>query len=287
MIVYALDHPGYPDVTYAVVDVYPLTSAGEDPLVAHEAQVLGCDGLFDGQCLVDGRHVLLAVSVEQLYDLQADRVSDALEHDCRLLDRISVEFVVSLLHCRLSGMGQSQYIDIYLYINSSQARPAGPICGTPLAHTQVADEDYAAPAEVAQTEATVEIKPNRLVYLGYGKYWRSDQIVGLVPIEDERGPGRRTLVYVSTLSDPIVASRSQETIRSEMAAASDEEFRVGELRTAFTDLLEDFSALSPVLRRMLLNEGGIDVRRWEDRLRSLVAEEEGPSAQEDLFSPAD
>ncbi len=133
----------------------------------------------------------------------------------------------------------------------------------------------------------MEIKPNRLVYLGYGKYWRSDQIVGLVPIEDERGPGRRTLVYVATLSDPIVASRSQETIRSEMAAASNEEFRVGELRTAFTDLLEDLSSLSPVLRRMLLNEGGIDVRRWEDRLRSLVAEEEGPSAQEDLFSPAD
>jgi len=133
----------------------------------------------------------------------------------------------------------------------------------------------------------VEIRPNRLVYLGYGKYWRSDQIVGLVPIEDDRGPGRRTHVYVATLPEPIIASRSEEAIRHEMAAASAEEFRVGELRTAVTDFLEDMSGLSPVLRRMLMNEGGVDVRRWEDRLRRLMAQEEVPSAQEDLFGSAE
>jgi hypothetical protein len=133
----------------------------------------------------------------------------------------------------------------------------------------------------------VEIRPNRLVYLGYGKYWRSDQIVGLVPIEDDRGPGRRTNVYVATLHAPIVASRSEEAIRREMAAASAEEFRVEELRTAVTDFLEDMSALSPVLRRVLMNEGGVDVRRWEDRLRRLMAQEEASSAQEDLFGSAE
>jgi hypothetical protein len=133
----------------------------------------------------------------------------------------------------------------------------------------------------------VEIRPNRLVYLGYGKYWRSDQIVGLVPIEDDRGPGRRTHVYVATFSEPIVASRSEEAIRHEMAAAGAEEFRIGELRTAVADFLEDVSALSPVLRRMLMNEGGVDVRRWEDRLGRLMAQEAAPSAQEDLFGSAE
>ena len=136
---------------------------------------------------------------------------------------------------------------------------------------------------MAEMEDTVDIRPNRLVYLGYGKYWRSDQIVGLVPIEDERGPGRRTNVHVATLQQPIVASRSEESIRREMAAAGDEEFRVGEMRTAIADLLEDLSGLSPVLKRMLLHEGGVDLRRWEDRLRSLVAEEDALSGQEDLF----
>jgi hypothetical protein len=122
-----------------------------------------------------------------------------------------------------------------------------------------------------------------LVYLGYGKYWRSDQIVGLVPIEDDRGPGRRTQVHVATLSQPIVASRSEEAIRREMAAASAEEFKVEEMGAAVTDLLEDLSTLSPVLRRVLRSEGGIDVRRWEDRFSKLMAQDETASQQEDLF----
>lgn len=133
----------------------------------------------------------------------------------------------------------------------------------------------------------MEIRPNRLVYLGYGKYWRSDQIVGLVPIEDDRGPGRRTNVHVATVAKPIVASRSEEAIRREMAAASAAEFTVEEMRTAVADLLEDLATLSPVLRRVLRSEGGIDVRRWEDRFRALMAQEEAAGEQEDLFGTSD
>ena len=58
----------------------------------------------------------------------------------------------------------------------------------------------------------MEIKPDRMVSLGYGKYWRSDAIVGLTPIEDNRGPGRRTEVYTATIEEPIVASRSELAI---------------------------------------------------------------------------
>lgn len=132
----------------------------------------------------------------------------------------------------------------------------------------------------------MDIKPNRLVYLGYGKYWRSDQIVGLVPIEDERGPGRRTHVHVATLDQPIVASRSEQAIRREMAASSEEEFRIEELRTAAAELLEDLTDLSPVLQRMLLHEGGLDLHRWEERLRGLLSTAEAPAGQEDLFGSA-
>ncbi len=128
----------------------------------------------------------------------------------------------------------------------------------------------------------MDIKPNRLVHLGYGKYWRSDQIVGLVPIEDDRGPGRRTYVYVATESEPHVGSRSEEAIRREMAV-SEEEFRVGELRNAAAELLEEITDLSPVLRRMLLHEGGIDMRSWEQRLRALLGQEEAQAGQEELF----
>lgn len=43
-----------------------------------------------------------------------------------------------------------------------------------------------------------------LVPLGYGKYVRSDRVATIVPIEQERGPGRRTFVYVEGLDDPMV-----------------------------------------------------------------------------------
>ena len=46
--------------------------------------------------------------------------------------------------------------------------------------------------EPRRSGGTMEIKRDRMVFLGYGKYWRSDGIVGLMPIEEERGPRRRT-----------------------------------------------------------------------------------------------
>src|SRR2546422_3394604 len=61
---------------------------------------------------------------------------------------------------------------------------------------------------------TMEIKRDRMVFLGYGKYWRSDAIVGLMPIEEERGPKRRTNVFVEGRAEPIVASRTEQDRKS-------------------------------------------------------------------------
>jgi hypothetical protein len=57
-----------------------------------------------------------------------------------------------------------------------------------------------------------------LVPLGYGKFVRADRIFALVPLEGaERGDGRRTLVYVEGVEDPIVASRSETAIARDLA----------------------------------------------------------------------
>jgi len=59
-----------------------------------------------------------------------------------------------------------------------------------------------------------------LIPLGYGKYVRADRVFALVPLEGRaRGDGRRTLVHVDGLEDPIVASRSERAIASDVAAA--------------------------------------------------------------------
>ncbi len=63
--------------------------------------------------------------------------------------------------------------------------------------------------------------PPRMVFLGFGKYVRADRIYALEPIiGDERGNGRRTLVWVEGMAAAMVASRTQETILEEMGADS-------------------------------------------------------------------
>ncbi|HUL48731.1 MAG TPA: hypothetical protein VLT79_01815 [Gemmatimonadales bacterium] len=123
-----------------------------------------------------------------------------------------------------------------------------------------------------------------MVSLGYGKYWRSDGIIGLMPIEDDRGPRRRTNVFVEGRGEPIVASRSEQAILEDMGANEDP-FRVQALREATIELLAAFHDLSPVLRRALLNEHQFDVERWELRLGELLRRPREPESadQNDLF----
>jgi len=135
----------------------------------------------------------------------------------------------------------------------------------------------------------VEIIRGRMVHLGYGKFWRSDEIVGLSPIEEGRGPGRRTEVFVAGRSEPILASRTERSILQDMAHLPDEEFEVEEARDLMRDLLDDIDDVPQVLRRLLLNEVRLDLDVWERRIRSLLARKASTDAdedQEDLFSGA-
>jgi len=133
----------------------------------------------------------------------------------------------------------------------------------------------------------LEIKQGRMVHLGYGKYWRSDEIVGLCPIEENRGPGRRTEVYVATQEDPLVVSRSEQSILSDMGSLPTNEFQAEEARGILSEFLEDLHDVNPVLRRMLENEVRVDLDMWERRIKALLMRgtgEKDEGDQEDLFS---
>lgn len=57
----------------------------------------------------------------------------------------------------------------------------------------------------------------RMVSLGFGKYARSDKIFALEPLTGEqRGDGRRTRVWIEGVPDPVVASRTENTILRDM-----------------------------------------------------------------------
>lgn len=59
-----------------------------------------------------------------------------------------------------------------------------------------------------------------MVPLGYGKYVRADRVFAVVPLEpEERGDGRRTFVHVEGLAQPIVASRSERAILTDVESA--------------------------------------------------------------------
>jgi hypothetical protein len=59
-----------------------------------------------------------------------------------------------------------------------------------------------------------------LVALGYGKFVRADRVYALVPLEvPERGDGRRTLVHVEGIEEPLIASRSEVAIARDLAIA--------------------------------------------------------------------
>jgi hypothetical protein len=59
-----------------------------------------------------------------------------------------------------------------------------------------------------------------LIALGYGKFVRADRVYALVPLEGgERGDGRRTLVHVEGIEEPLVASRSEGAIAHDLAIA--------------------------------------------------------------------
>ena len=62
--------------------------------------------------------------------------------------------------------------------------------------------------------------PAQLIALGYGKFVRADRIYALIPLEGpERGDGRRTLVHVEGIEEPLIASRSEVAIGRDLAIA--------------------------------------------------------------------
>jgi hypothetical protein len=100
----------------------------------------------------------------------------------------------------------------------------------------------------------------RMIFLGFGKYARADKIYALEPLRgDERGGGRRTRVWVEGVADPIVASRTERTILSEM----------GQEAAANVEILDDAVTLA---RRLVegAEQGRLDLADLQRRARRLL-----------------
>jgi hypothetical protein len=119
----------------------------------------------------------------------------------------------------------------------------------------------------------MRIETGIMVPLGYGKYFRSDTIVGLEPLEEGRGPGKRTTVYIENLSTPIIASRSEGAILRDMVEMPREVTKTREQHELLSDILDTISDINPLLRSIVRDQGKWDLDRLEERIREVLREE--------------
>jgi hypothetical protein len=114
---------------------------------------------------------------------------------------------------------------------------------------------------------------NRMVFLGFGKYARADKIYAIEPIRDERrGHGRRTLVWVEGVSEPIVASRTERTILADM----------GQEQAIGKPLLDDALDLAQRLAEQS-QTGRVDLADLGRRARRLLEATARPDEADKLF----
>lgn len=116
----------------------------------------------------------------------------------------------------------------------------------------------------------MRIQSSVLVHLGFGKYIRSDQVTAVIPIEEERGPGRRTFVHLQGQSDPIVASRAEDSIVRDLVQEPREVTQSRQQQEILHDLLTDLNNVNGTVRRIARDEGGLDLDLLERRLREVL-----------------
>lgn len=120
----------------------------------------------------------------------------------------------------------------------------------------------------------MRIVSGRIVPLGYGTFIRSDRVAAIQPIEEGRGPGRRTFVYVDGHADPLVASRSDAAIVRDMTDAVAETGGDRQLRQLLGDILATIDRLEPMLRAIIRDQAGWNLDRLEERIRDALGDEE-------------
>lgn len=114
--------------------------------------------------------------------------------------------------------------------------------------------------------------PQRMVFLGFGKYARADKIYALEPLTgDERGGGRRTRVWIEGIEEAVVASRTERTILHDMGHEAGDSVLLDQA----IDLAERLASAA--------EEGRVDLGDLGRRARRVLAATARPADTEQLF----
>jgi len=119
----------------------------------------------------------------------------------------------------------------------------------------------------------MRVQSNVLVHLGFGKYVRSDQVTSVLPIEEDRGPGRRTFVHMQGRTDPLIASRAEDSIVRDLVQEPREVTQARQQQEILRDLLQDLGSVNATLRRIVRDQGDLDLEVLERRIREVIPAE--------------
>jgi hypothetical protein len=122
----------------------------------------------------------------------------------------------------------------------------------------------------SRSESILEIREHIIVPLGYGKFVRSDKIVALEPIEEDRGPGRRTKVFVDQVPYPLIASRTEHVIIANMVETPKEILEATAALELLQDLLDEITQVGPMLRKSIKKEATLDLDKFERKMREIL-----------------
>ncbi len=127
--------------------------------------------------------------------------------------------------------------------------------------------------------------PARMIFLGFGKYARADRIYALEPITDEqRGSGRRTVVWVEGIPEPLVASRTERTILLDMGQRDAAGSQLLDQAVALAErVAADAERAGTLLKRSIKSEAGVDLDDLGRRARRLLEATASPGDTERLF----
>jgi exoribonuclease R len=112
-----------------------------------------------------------------------------------------------------------------------------------------------------------------MVFLGFGKYVRADKIYALEPLRGkDRGGGQRTRVFVEGIGEPIIASRTERSILTEMGVRD-----AGRVK-----ILDEAIALAERVVQDA-DKGRVDLADLGRRARRVLESTAKPGDDEQLF----
>ena len=117
----------------------------------------------------------------------------------------------------------------------------------------------------------MRIQSGQLIALGYGKYVRSDDVMAVEPITEGRGPGRRSMVWVRGMPEPMVASRAEGSIVDDLVTPAEEAARMKAQRSVLRKMLRVMESASPPVRRVLGEETDTDLDDLSDEANRVLS----------------